>query len=503
MAMHPLEKKTLKILVQEELLSGGQKVLAAVSGGPDSMALLHVLARLAPVLDITVAAAHVNHGLRPGEAETDAALAVAEAGRLGLDFFLADVDVKGLAGRRKLSLEHAARVLRYNFLENAARKCGAAKIALGHTADDQAEELLLRLVRGTARKGLSGMKTMRQDRFIRPFLRFPKSELLSYLDRYSIPFQHDSSNLQETFLRNRVRNDLLPYLAKRYNPDIRQTLVRTATILQDEEALLEDLTEVAYAEVVTVSSGQTDPEPENVYLSATDQPGSLKLGREIFLLQPRAIQRRILEKCCWAMACEAGSRQIEQLLQLTAADSVAGSLHLADGLRAVKTRDCVLFSYPRGRGPFRGGEQEERRDAVPETIIPGPGVYKFPTLGEELLLEEIDDALPVPGETFPAGEFLDASLFSFPLTLRSSRPGDRFYPLGGPGSRKVADFLTDLKIDRQQRKLVPVLCTDDTILALPGCRVDNRFRITAKTTRALRVRWEEIKGGAGLTRSPI
>jgi tRNA(Ile)-lysidine synthetase-like protein len=217
--MHPLEKKTLKILTQEELLKGGEKVLAAVSGGPDSMALLHVLARLAPVLDITVAAAHVNHGLRPGEAEEDAALAIAEAGRLGLDFFLADVDVKDLAERRKLSLEHAARLLRYNFIEKTARRWGATKIALGHTADDQAEELLLRLVRGTARKGLSGMKTMRQGCFIRPFLRFPKSELLAYLDRYGIPFQHDSSNEQDTFLRNRVRNNLLPYLAERYNPE--------------------------------------------------------------------------------------------------------------------------------------------------------------------------------------------------------------------------------------------------------------------------------------------
>ncbi len=489
--MHPLEKKILKILTQEELLKGGEKVLAAVSGGPDSIALLHVLDRLAPVLDITVAAAHVNHGLRPGEAEEDAALAIAEAGRLGLDFFLADVDVKDLAERRKLSLEHAARLLRYNFIEKTARRWGATKIALGHTADDQAEELLLRLVRGTARKGLSGMKTIRQGCFIRPFLRFPKSELLAYLDRYGIPFQIDSSNEQDSFLRNRIRNNLLPYLAERYNPDIRQTLVRTATILQDEEALLEELTEAAYAGAVTLIPGKALPQPENVSPPAAEPTGSLELSLGLFHEQPLAIQRRILEKCCWAMACEPGSRQIEQLLQLAAADSAAESFHLADGLRTIRTGDCLLFSYPKGHGPFRGNMESEEEPAIPETSIPGPGIYEFPALEKCLVVEEISDTLPVPGEVFPAGEFLDAALFSFPLTLRECRPGDRFYPLGGPGSRKVGDFLTDLKVSRQERRLVPVLCIDDTILALPGRRVDDRFKITAKTTRALRIRWEE------------
>jgi tRNA(Ile)-lysidine synthase len=488
--MHPLEKKTLKILAQEKLLQDGEKVLAAVSGGPDSMALLHILARLAPLLDITVAAVHVNHGLRPGEAEEDAALAVAEAGRLGLDFFLTDVDVRDLAGRQKLSLEHAARLLRYNFIEKTARRWGAAKIALGHTADDQAEELLLRLVRGTARKGLSGMKTMRQGVFIRPFLRFPKSELLAYLDRYGIPFQHDSSNEQDSFLRNRVRNNLLPYLAERYNPDIRRTLVRTATILQDEEELLENLAQAAYDGVVTLSPGKGPAGPGNASLKAAEPDGPLEISLGLFRRQPRAIQRRILEKCCWAMACEPGSRQIEQLLQLAAADSAAAGFHLADGLRITRKKDCLLFSYPGGRRPLRGSIAGEPGPAIPETAIPGPGTYEFAALQRLLVVEEIGgDALPVPGEVFPVGEFLDAALFAFPLTLRPCRPGDRFYPLGGPGSRKVADFLTDLKIEQRKRTLAPVLCSDDTILALPGRRVDNRFRITEKTTRALRVRW--------------
>jgi tRNA(Ile)-lysidine synthase len=253
--MHPLEKKTLKILEQEHLLQAGEKAVIGVSGGPDSMALLHVLACLAPVIDIKLAAVYVNHGLRPGEAEKEKSVVAADANRLSIDFFSGAVDVKGLAARQKFSIEHAARLLRYDFLKKTAHACGAQKIALAHTADDQAEEILLRLVRGTARKGLSGMKTLRAGRFIRPFLRFPKSHLLDYLHKHSIPFQLDGSNTQNLYLRNRIRNDLLPYLAERYNPDIRQSLTRTATILQDEEELLETLTETAFAQTVTITQG--------------------------------------------------------------------------------------------------------------------------------------------------------------------------------------------------------------------------------------------------------
>jgi tRNA(Ile)-lysidine synthase len=164
--MHPLEKKTLKTIQQENLLQAGEKVIIGVSGGPDSMALLHVLARLTSFVDITPAAAYVNHGLRQDEAEKEKSLVAGEANQLGLDFFSGSVDVKGLAARQKFSIEHAARLLRYDFLEKTAHESGAQKIALAHTADDQAEEILLRLIRGTARKGLSGMQTIRAGKFV-------------------------------------------------------------------------------------------------------------------------------------------------------------------------------------------------------------------------------------------------------------------------------------------------------------------------------------------------
>ena len=495
--MHPLGKNTIKVIQQENLLQVGDKVVAAVSAGPDSMALLHILARLAPVLNFTLITAYVNHGLRPVEAEKEKTLVKEESLRFNIDFFFGNVDVKGYAATQKFSIEHAARILRYDFLEKTAETSGAQKIALAHTADDQAEEILLRLIRGTARKGLSGMKTLRAGKYIRPFLRFPKSLLSDYLEKYSIPYKIDSSNRENVFLRNRIRNELLPYLVANYNPDIRQTLIRTANILQDEEELLEKESAAAFAETATAKFENAAAQMHDSSIpTAESYPQELKINLELFLNYPRAIQRRILEKCCWLMLCEPKSRQIENLLQLTIHVSRKGSLHLADGLRVMKNKDQLCFEYPRGRGHFRGSLKPETSVKFHETNIFGPGSYDFPALNKRLIVEHLDDFTAGFEDTFPSGDCLDSGLFSFPLTLRGPKPGDRFHPLGAPGSKKVNDFLGDQKVDLHSRALVPVLCADDSILALIGHRIDHRYRVTDKTAQVLRVCWKDMESKA-------
>ena len=490
--MHPLEKQTLKIVRQEQLVQDGDRILIGVSGGPDSLALLHVLARLAPDLHITLAAVYVNHGLRPDETHEEKTHVEAAANNLGIDFFTGSVDVTGLAAEQKISIEHAARLLRYDFFEKTAEKWGATKIAVAHTADDQAEEILLRLIRGTARKGLSGMKTIRNGRIIRPFLGLPKSRLLEYLEKNSIQFLLDSSNTENFYLRNRIRNDLLPYLAEGYNPDIRQTLLRTANILQDEEEFLENITESVFKETVS-----TIPEILEEIKADNNQPDEsnnqkLFLNLERFKREPRAIQRRLLEKCCWVMGCEARSRQIEHLLDLAIKNAPDGNLHLSDGLRVTKNNEQFCFAYPQGRGSLRGDLSSTNGVEFPETSIPEPGIFEFPQLGKKLLVEHLIETTAISGEIFPTGEHLDSSLFSFPLTLRGPRPGDRFHPLGAPGSKKVSDFLSDQKVVQYTRGLVPILCADESILSLPGLRIDHRYRVTDKTTRLIRVCWEDI-----------
>lgn len=472
--MDLLVKDTLAILTTHCLLSRGDRVVIAVSGGPDSVALLYVLHALAGALDLGLVVAHLDHALREEESLRDALLVQEHARLLHCPVMVETADVRGHARAKGLSLEHAARELRYAFLARVAKTHNAGAIAVAHTADDQAEEILLRLIRGTARKGLSGMALIRDGIVIRPFLGIPKARLLAYLHARQIAYALDSSNLEPVCLRNRIRLDLLPRLEERYNANVRETLRQTADVLSDEEDLLAQMTDQAAAEVFV-----TPPAP------AAAAGVSLELALPALRAQPRALQRRLLERALWKMGCRPGYRQIEELMFLAAATGTGKRVHLADGLRVKKTEERLVFFYPQGRKAGRGDLWTE-----PETDfaieIQGPGRILVPALGKEFVFEQS----PAPDflEFEPGMNYLDLDLLVFPLLLRSPRPGDRFHPLGAPGRRKVSDFLVDLKISREIRRQVPVLVSGTTIVALLGLRVDHRFRLTPETRQLLSVR---------------
>ncbi|MEA3546682.1 MAG: tRNA lysidine(34) synthetase TilS, partial [Thermodesulfobacteriota bacterium] len=335
--MHPLEKETEKIIRSNKLFLSDETIVVAVSGGPDSIALLHVLSRLSRELALKLVAVYVDHGLRPAETIHEAELVQAQAQLLQIPCRVGRVDVHALVRQKNLSEEHGARILRYDFLEETAEEFGAGKIALAHTADDQAEEVLLRLIRGTGRTGLAGMKMIRNNKFVRPFLGISKSRLLQYLSDRKIPFLSDSSNLERVYLRNRVRLDLLPQLEK-YNPNIRQTLRQTARILGDEEVLLAGLADAAWTDVLQGLPGEK-----------AGQPSGLRLNINQFLSQHRAIQRRVVEMIFIEMDGVPSFNKIDQVLYLAKSGQGGGMLHFSRGLRVVKKRKELIFSYPQGR----------------------------------------------------------------------------------------------------------------------------------------------------------
>ena len=340
--MHPLEKEIAAIVRSESLLAPGEAVVAGISGGPDSMAMLHVLAALAPVLGTKIIAVYVDHDLRPEEAEKEKELVAGQARALGAAFATCRVDVHGEAARRRISIEHAARELRYDFFDRVAEQHLASKIAVAHTADDQAEEVLLRLIRGTGRAGLAGMRMMRAGRLIRPFLATGKEQLLAYLAEKSIPFLIDSSNLQREYLRNRIRLDLIPYL-REFNPNIGQNLRQTAAVLQDEEGVLAALTEQAWKDLVTVARDNAE---QGLPVVAVELAS--------FLALERAIRRRIAEKVFIVLKSQPQYKKIEQILFVAANGETGARLHFSKGLRMKKERQRLIFSYPQGRIARRG-----------------------------------------------------------------------------------------------------------------------------------------------------
>jgi tRNA(Ile)-lysidine synthase len=466
--MHPLQKKITALLLRQKLIFPDSFIILAVSAGPDSMAMLHLLAAFRQTLSFTPIAVYIHHGLRPKEAKEEERLVRDQAELLGLSSLIRSAPVKEYAARHHLSLEHAGRELRYAILREIAGQRGAARIAVAHTADDQAEEILLRLIRGTGTKGLSGMTVLRPEGIIRPLLTTTKKEIFDYLNDKKIPFCEDSSNRDLRFLRNRIRHHLLPLLAGDYNPNIGETLRHTAAILGEEENFLAEKT--------------SEISPSILKKEGAD----LRLDAELFIKLHVALQRRLLENAFWLTGTPPRFSTIEQARSLINKGQEGAQLHLGDGLRLIKKDGFLEFVFPKGKKQWRG--------SIPETdvpnwnfIIPSFGTFFIEALNASVEVteqEKTENACLQETDT----DLLDLDKISFPLTIRSARPGDRFHPLGAPGSKKVADFLGDKKISRHLRRCVPVLESDGRIAALLGLRIDHHFRITAATRRILAIR---------------
>jgi len=466
--VHALEKNIQTIIRQEELIRPGETVVVGVSGGSDSMALLHILASLAGLGDFAVVALYVDHGLRPLETGAEAALVQEAAARLGVRCLVIRAEVRRLAREEGLSLEHAGRQLRYELLRQEAERHAAWKIAVAHTADDQAEEVLLRLIRGTGRKGLAGMAYLSEAKIVRPLLGITKDTLLRYLADRGIPFLEDSSNRDRRFPRNRVRLDLLPFLEKHFDAGVRTTLRQTAAVLAEEEGYLDAVARACY-------QGATQQDDE-----------TLLLAIPALLAAPAAIQRRVVEQALLAVGARPAFRQIEQVRRLARRTVGDAGLHLAAGLRVWRQGADLHFSYPRGRGAHRGALAGEQAPDY-EVTVAGPGVYPLPGRGLEVVIELLDSPPALAELRGEGGDFLDLAQVVFPLTLRPPRPGDRFHPLGAPGAKKLGDFFTDQKVAKDQR-YCPLLVSAGRVALVPGLRVAHWARVTTATVRTLGVR---------------
>jgi tRNA(Ile)-lysidine synthase len=332
------------------------------------------------------------------------------------------------------------------------------------------------MIRGSGLKGLSGMAHKR-DRIIRPLLSESKSSLLSYLAEHRIWPLHDSSNDDRSFLRNRIRLDLLPELEKQYNPAIRTNILQTCAILQQEEDLLESLADALFGGICTVTpDGKGD-----------SGPLSIALSRQGFAGAHPALQRRVLEKICWTMRSRPSFRIIITLQQLIG-DGVTGTRqHLPDGLRVRLTAENVIFSHPAGRQKLRGNG--ETAVSIDQTIA-AAGSYAFPEIARQLIIQRVppDSMGTASADTL----IVDGDTVSFPLVVRSVRPGERMKPLGAPGRKKVSRIFNDLKIPADLRHRYPVLTADSEIVAILGLKIADYCKYRTESATLLALTWKNI-----------
>lgn len=467
--MHQLEKQVFTLCQENALFALGERLVVGVSGGPDSMALLHVLARLSASLGITLVVAHVDHGLRPEDAKHEEGLVCMESAALGLQYLTAHFEVKGHAQKSGASVEEAARELRYQFFDSVAKDHAASKIAVAHTADDQAEEILLRLIRGAGKKGLSGMTLLRDGKVVRPFLTIEKTNILSYLKDRRIPFAIDASNTDRRYLRNKIRLDLLPYMES-YNPGLKRALRQTAMILRDEDGFIDEHVEREYA--LLIREGMSGDFPTAV--------------ASCWQLNQRhvAVRRRLFEKMLINLGVKPGYRQIDSLMGLAAIKD-RGQIHLGNGLRALREEDEIRLLYPVGKNATRG-------NLLPLTplfnvVVSGPGRYSIPEIGMEVIAEVMQERPSLEEMRGLKADFFDADCLTLPLLLRNRLAGDRLHPLNGKGGKTVAALLSDLRLPRAQRDKLPVLISAGHIAAVLGVRISHWARVTDSTSSVLKL----------------
>jgi tRNA(Ile)-lysidine synthase len=465
--------RVASVIHTHNLINQHDSVVVAVSGGADSLALLHILHNIdLPLKPIVI---YIDHGLRPQETPHEQRTINENCQTLKIPFHVRTIDVQAFAGREKKSLEEAARILRYRALEKFRHECGAQLIAVGHTADDQVEEFFIRLIRGSSSRGLSGMK-VKKDNIIRPLLFEKKKQLIDFLSEKHIYWCLDSSNMDRQFLRNRVRLDLIPLLEKDFNPAFGKILLQNMNILAEEDNFIDEQTQALYSRCVKFS--------ESIHDAKDSQ---LIINRGNFTGTHPAIRRRIMEKSCWQMGIRPTYEHIRKLIELIECGQNGSELHLEDGVRVEKLPNKLIFGRPLPNGLIRGSRQSS--PSIDQTI-PGPGIYSIYVVNKEL---ELNERTLIANDEKVGDELrVDLDKIIFPLQLRSFLPGERFYPYGGSGSKKISRYFNERKIPSKERLAWPVLFSADQVVALVGLQIDDNFRITTDTKKILSISWRDL-----------
>jgi tRNA(Ile)-lysidine synthase len=472
-----IENKILRTVEQTirayRMLQPGDAVLVAVSGGADSVALVHILLSLAATHSFRVAIAHLNHGLRKKESDRDAEFVAALAKNLALPSHIKKVDVRRYQQQHNLSLEEAARQVRYSLYNSVAAKWGYSKIALGHHRDDNAELVLMYFLRGSGPLGLSGIPPVRAGKIIRPLINVKRSEIIDYITIKRLSYVSDTSNLDPKYIRNRIRNRLIPELKTDYNPKLTDTLNRLANLLRSEEEWLEDLIHPIFL--------------KSIRFEAAD-----RLGLSISKLNQIAIaaRRRLIRKAI--LHVKGNLRRIafvhiEAVVRLAEIGPSCGMLDLPgricirrdNGVLVISKKETDLRNFP--------AVSPELQISRYEYQISAPGVIFIKEANVHIQFSEIPaQQLPALSHSGQRVAFFDMNKLHFPLIIRNFRPGDRFSPLGVDGTQKLKKFFIDHKISRNERAKCPLVLSQQKIIWLAGHRLDNSVKVGPKTLRILR-----------------
>ncbi len=483
----PVEPRVLRFIREHCLVSGQRRLVVAVSGGQDSVCLLHILAKLQETLNVKLHVAHLNHQLRGAESEADAQYVSHLAHQLGIPATIEQRDVKAYQARQRTSLEEAAREVRYTFLSEVAKSTGANCVAVGHTTDDHIETILMHLIRGSGTRGLRGLQPSSRWQssgsgftVIRPLLQVSRQETAAYCQNHQLIPRIDASNLSLSPLRNRIRHQLMPLLQS-YNPRVAEALLRTARIAGDDLAFL-------------------DKESARLWGRIAQRQGeTIILDKEGFLKLPPALKRHLLRAAIEGLLGslkDIETRHIEEIM--AALTKPAGKkLSLPGGLVfAIEYNQYLLGVDPAALSPFPILSDEFVLKIPGETLFPGWRVEA--TAISPSVVKGKPEGAVAPSETIKGMELINDNFTAYfdldktgdRVVVRHYQPGDRFQPLGMSQPKKLGEFMIDAKIPHAWRQRVPIVCSPQYILWVVGWRIDDRVKVTENTKQVLCLEFE-------------
>ena len=463
-----LLNQMVRTVRQRTLFVPGQHLLVAVSGGPDSVALLSLLHHLAPSWHLSLTAVHFNYGLRGEESDGDESFVRAFCHERQIPLIVQEPVLH--KSRRNSSLQAAARDARYASMRQLAHDVGADRIVVGHTANDQAETMLMWLLRGAGLRGLVGVPYVREGIIVRPLLASTREDVLAYLDMEGVSYRRDSSNEKPLYHRNRIRKELMPVLT-RLRPAAVRMLQRQADVLREDETYLEHVVDDLMSSVV---SG--------------DEKGHQRLDRHGIGTLPAALQRRLIRQVlrrCDEQGRAPSLQVVDTVRHFLMKGRPGTRLALRSGLLIQKQGYAELIRpvnrRPTGAPDAGRASNAELPVAIPSVVYWGRRNYRF-----EVQVMTCGEATQLPTMQSASRALFDAHRFSGPLVVRAWRAGDRFFPKGMRGrTKKLQDLFTDLKLEREERQDIPLLVAPEGILWVVGHRQDERFLVRDSTTSCM------------------
>ena len=443
-----IEQKVLKFIEANELIAAGDKILVALSGGPDSVFLLLFLLKYKKKLKIEIGAFHLNHKLRGKQAAEDEKFCKIFCGKNKIEFFSTKKNIKLISKKMKTSVEEAGRIVRYEELNKCAEKNSFNKIATAHNIDDNTETVLLNLIKGSGLKGLTGIPSKREN-IIRPILSISKNEILEYLKRNKIDYRTDESNLSSDYERNFLRNEIVQKLKERLNPSLDKSVLKTTSVLKQYYSYL---TEQINPKLKIL----TDKKVNEINIKTT-------LLNSIDSRLHGLFMQELLSK---KFKLDLSNEKINSLLDLRYKQT-GRVIDLEKSLVALKERNRIVI------------RQKKSDKIVSAKLKPGD---RKKIDGKTFSITEKDRKM-IKLNSLRGIEFVDISRCTKNFELRNWKVGDRFHPIGMKGSKKISDFLTEQKVPVAERKNKLVLTNSGKIVWVVGYRIDDRFKVTNKTKK--------------------